>query len=160
MAPLPSIDLLNQVLDEHSLALPSIALEPASASSPPLAPKPEPTLGSALIDPVPVLPPDVVTGLGPVPRGPAPAAESSPVVYSKAKLQRLLTIYIYIKRASNNKHCSTLKTRFPNLYFGNFHLNCHRFCQHCEDHFNKTRARSDICTSFAALFLRDDINTC
>ena len=47
-----------------------------------------------------------------------------------------------------------LKARFPNLYYGNSHLDCYRFCQQCEDHFETAGANGPNRISFAASFLR------
>ena len=52
-----------------------------------------------------------------------------------------------------------LKARFPDLYFRKSHLDCYRFCQQCEDHFDTARANGDNRTPFAASFLRDGIST-
>ena len=46
-----------------------------------------------------------------------------------------------------------LKARFPDLYFGKSHLDCYRFCQQCEDHFDTARANGENRTPFAASFL-------
>lgn len=51
-----------------------------------------------------------------------------------------------------------LKAQFPDLYFGKSHLDCYRFCQQCEDHFDTARANRDNHT-FAAPFLCDNIST-
>lgn len=47
-----------------------------------------------------------------------------------------------------------LKARFPDLYFGNSHLDRYRFCQQCEDHFKTARATGSNRVCFAASFLR------
>ena len=47
-----------------------------------------------------------------------------------------------------------LKARFPNLYYGYFYLNCYRFCQQYEDHFETVEANGPNRISFAASFLR------
>ena len=46
-----------------------------------------------------------------------------------------------------------LKARFPDLYYGNSHLDCYRFCQQCEDHFDTAKASGPNRIPFAALFL-------
>ena len=33
-----------------------------------------------------------------------------------------------------------LKARFPDLYYGNLHMDCYQFCQKCEDHFETAGA--------------------
>ena len=50
-----------------------------------------------------------------------------------------------------------LKARFPDLYYGNSHLDCYRFCQQCEDHFNIARASMPNRISFTALFFHGSI---
>ena len=47
-----------------------------------------------------------------------------------------------------------LKARFPDLYYGNSHLDCYRFCQQCEDHFETAGANGPNRIPFAASFLR------
>ena len=46
-----------------------------------------------------------------------------------------------------------LKARFPDLYYGNSHLDCYRFCQQCEDHFETAGANGPNRIPFAASFL-------
>ena len=45
------------------------------------------------------------------------------------------------------------KARFPDLYYGNLHMDCYRFCQQCEDHFETARAKRPNRIPFAAFFL-------
>ena len=47
-----------------------------------------------------------------------------------------------------------LKARFPNLYYGNSHLDCYRFCQTCKDYFKTAAANRPNWIPFAASFLR------
>ena len=46
-----------------------------------------------------------------------------------------------------------LKARFSNLYYRNFHLDCYRFCQQCEDYFETAGTNKPNRIPFAALFL-------
>ena len=46
-----------------------------------------------------------------------------------------------------------LKTRFPDLYYGNSHMDCYRFRQQYEDHFETARAKKPNKIPFAILFL-------
>ena len=46
------------------------------------------------------------------------------------------------------------KARFPDLYYGNSHMDCYRFCQQCEDHFETVGAKRLNRILFTALFLR------
>ena len=47
-----------------------------------------------------------------------------------------------------------LKARFPDLYYGNLHMDCYRFCQQCKDYFETAKAKRPNRIPFAALFLR------
>lgn len=53
-----------------------------------------------------------------------------------------------------------LKTRNPELYFGNLYIECYYFCQQCEDHFEIAGAKSHKRNFFATLFLRNGISFC
>ena len=35
-----------------------------------------------------------------------------------------------------------LKPWGPDLYYGDLHINCYRFCQQCEDHFDTARVKA------------------
>ena len=48
----------------------------------------------------------------------------------------------------------SLKAWFSELNYGNFHLDCYRFCQQCKDDFEIARANKLNRVLFAALFLR------
>ena len=48
----------------------------------------------------------------------------------------------------------SLKARFLNLYLGNSHQDCYRFCQQCKDYFETAGAKSSNCISFVASFLQ------
>ena len=50
-----------------------------------------------------------------------------------------------------------LKARFPDLYYGNSHMDCYRFCQQCEDHFETAGAKGPNRIPFAASFLRGSV---
>ena len=47
-----------------------------------------------------------------------------------------------------------LKARFPDLYYGNSHMDCYRFYQQCKDYFETAGAKRPNRIPFAALFLR------
>ena len=47
-----------------------------------------------------------------------------------------------------------LKARFSNFYYGNFHLDCYRFCQQCENHIDTVGVNGHNYIHIAALFLR------
>ena len=46
-----------------------------------------------------------------------------------------------------------LKTRFPELDYGNIHMDCYQFCQQCEDHFKTAKTKRPNRIPFAASFL-------
>ncbi len=50
-----------------------------------------------------------------------------------------------------------LKTRNPDLYYGNSCMECYHFCQQFEDHFETTRAKGHKLVPFVAFFLKDRI---
>ncbi len=50
-----------------------------------------------------------------------------------------------------------LKTRNPDFYYGNTHMECYHFCQQYEDHFKTAGAKGHKRVSFAACFLKDCI---
>ena len=50
-----------------------------------------------------------------------------------------------------------LKARFPDLYWGNSHMDCYRFCQQCEDHFEMAGGKGSNRIPFAASFLRGGV---
>ena len=50
-----------------------------------------------------------------------------------------------------------LKARFPDLYYGNSHMDCYRFCQQCKDYFETAGAKGPNRIPFAALFLRGSV---
>ena len=49
------------------------------------------------------------------------------------------------------------KARFPDIYRGNFHMDCYRFCQQCEDYFETAGAKGSNWIPFTALFLRGGV---
>ena len=50
-----------------------------------------------------------------------------------------------------------LKARFPDLYYGNSHMDCYRFCQQYEDHFETAGATRPNRIPFAVSFLRGTV---
>ena len=53
-----------------------------------------------------------------------------------------------------------LKVQFPDLYYGNSHLDCYHFCQQCEGHFDTAGASGPNRISFAASFLCGSVIQC
>ena len=95
---------------------------------------------------------------------PTPAsAPGPPGRYTDEDLQRAtkLALESFVKgqehgqlQANSAPREQPLKARFPDLYYGNSHLDCYRFCQQCEDHFKIARANRPNWVFFAASFLR------
>ena len=93
----------------------------------------------------------------------APAsAPSPPERYTDEDLQRAtkLALKLFVKgqkhgqlQANSAPQKQLLKARFPNLYYRNSHLDCYRFCQQCEDHFETAGANRPNQVLFAASFL-------
>lgn len=52
----------------------------------------------------------------------------------------------------------TPKARYPELYSEKSRLDCHRFCQQYENHFDAAGATGINRTYFAAMFLRDGMS--
>ena len=50
-----------------------------------------------------------------------------------------------------------LKTRNPNLYYGNSYMECYYFCQQCEDYFETAGAKGHRRVLFAVFFLKKKI---
>ena len=46
------------------------------------------------------------------------------------------------------------KARLPYLYHGDLHIECYRFYQQCEDHFDTAKAKKSNRIPFTASFLR------
>ena len=98
----------------------------------------------------------------------APAFTSAPASvpgppgrYTDEDLQKAtkLALELFVKgqeygqlQASSAPREQPLKARFPDLYYGNSHLDCYRFCQQCEDHSAGANGPNRI--PFAASFLR------
>ena len=106
---------------------------------------------------------------------PAPAQASAPIPtpasalgppgrYTDKNLQRAtkLALELFVKGQehgqlqANSAPCEQpLKAWFSDLYYRNSHLDCYRFCQQCEDHFETAGANRPNRFPFAASFLRE-----
>ena len=76
--------------------------------------------------------------------------------------QQLLKTYAATVKLLEQNHGSGLckkpfKARFSDLYYGNLHMDCYRFCQQCEDHFKTAGASGPNCIPFTALFLYESV---
>ena len=89
-------------------------------------------------------------------------APGPPGRYTDEDLQRAtkLALESFVKgqehgqlQANSASREQPLKARFPDLYYGNSHLNCYRFCQQCEDHFETAGANGPNRVPFATSFL-------
>ena len=105
----------------------------------------------------------------PVSRAQTPAsAQALALLSNKGLFQEFMKAYLENQNQNQNQAPppapiqaklweQLLKARFPDLYYGNFHLDCYRFCQQCEDHFDTTEANGPNHISFAAFFLRGSV---
>ena len=94
---------------------------------------------------------------------PAPASVSGPPGrYTDEDLQKAtkLALKLFVKgqeygqlQASSAPYEQPLKAQFPDLYYGNSHLDCYRFWQQCEDHFEIAGANRLNRVLFATSFL-------
>ena len=93
---------------------------------------------------------------------PAPIAALASVVSSTNNelFKKFMKAYISAKRQGKDTDPRKLllKARFPEMYSGNSHMECYKFCQQCEDHFDKARVTKPNQIPFAALFLRGTIS--
>lgn len=144
---------------------------PRTRCNPPPASKDElarraPTKDSGTPTPTPAVSraPTPVLAQTPAPtEAPAPAQTPTPasalIISSTDELcQQLMKTYAAIvKLLEQNRGAGPcerpLKARFPDLYYGNSHLDCYRFCQQCEDHFETAGANGPNRILFAASFL-------
>ena len=138
---------------------------PRTRRNPPLGGEDElagaPTEGNSTPSPSPV----VSQAQTPAPaQAPAPTpAPGPPGRYTDEDLQRAtkLALESFVKGqehgqlpANSAPREQSLKARFPDLYYANSHLDCYRFCQQCEDHFETAGANGSNRVPFAASFLR------
>ena len=102
----------------------------------------------------------------PTPSPPASRSQTPappPVPSSNEELcQQLLKTYAATVKLLEQHHGSgpceqPLKARFPNPYYGNSHMDCYRFCQQCEDHFETAGASGSNRIPFATSFLRGSV---
>ena len=102
----------------------------------------------------------------PIPSPPVSRAQTPaqpPVLSSTKKLcQQFLKTYAATVKLLEQNHGSgpykqPLKARFPDFYYGNSHMDCYRFCQQCEDHFETAGASGPNRIPFAASFLRGSV---
>ena len=116
--------------------------------------------GGALINgnniPKPI--PAVSRALTPIPA----STPGPPGRYTDEDLQRAIKLALesFVKgqeygqlQANAASRVQPLKTWFPDLYYGNSHLDCYYFCQQCEDHFKTAGANRPNQVFFTASFL-------
>ena len=109
-----------------------------------------PTEGSGTPTPTPVL------SRAPTP-APATASAVTPSLDNKL-FKQFMKAYLEAQMPGrivvDSEACKQpLKAWFPDLYYGNLHMDCYWFCQQCENHFKTTRAKKPNKILFAALFL-------
>ena len=113
-----------------------------------------PTEGSGTPTPTPV-----------VSRAPTPAPATAPAAAPSSDTElfkQFMKAYLEAQVPSRTKVDSKprkqlLKTWFPDLYYGNSHMDCYQFCQQCEDHFETAGAKRPNRIPFAASFLRGSV---
>lgn len=112
-----------------------------------------PTEGSGTPTPTPV-----------ISRAPTPAPVPAPVVRpapTDEQFKQFMKTYLEAQTqpapGQSEPRERPLKARFPDLYYGNSHQDCYRFCQQCEDHFETAGAKSTNRIPFAASFLRGSV---
>ena len=90
-----------------------------------------------------------------------PAQPPVPISTKKVCQQLLKTYAATVKLLKQNHESGPreqpLKAWFPDLYYGNSHMDCYRFCQQCEDHFETAGASGPNRIPFAASFLRGSV---
>ena len=128
-----------------------------------VASRPAPTNGSDTSTPAPAVS-RIPTPAPPV----APIVASSPILplaipapsldnklfkqFIKSYLEAKVPVQIALE--IDSKPCKQpLKVRFPDLYYGNLHIDWYRFCQKCNDHFETIGDKRPNRILFAALFL-------
>ena len=109
-----------------------------------------PTEGSGTPTPTPV----VSHTPTPAPATAPAAAPSSDTELFKQFMKAYLEAQIPdLTEIDSKPRKQPLKTHFPDLYYGNSYMDCYRFCQQCEDHFETVRAKGPNDIPFAASFL-------
>ena len=113
-----------------------------------------PTDGSGT--PAPTITPAVSRALTPAPAPTASAPASTDELF-KQFMKTYLEAQTQTAQGQAEPQKQPLKAWFPNLYWGNLHMDCYRFCQQCEDHFKTAGAKKSNRIPFAASFLRGGV---
>lgn len=75
-------------------------------------------------------------------------------VYTNEGIPNIIWIIIKAKLAVVEGSCKHFfKARFSNIYRGNNHIACWKFCQQYKDYFTITKVKRPNCILFAAFFL-------
>ena len=130
------------------------------------APEPAPTKGSdtstlapaASCVPTPTPPPDTLVAAP----SSAPALAATAPSSDNELFKQFMKAYLEAQVPGRTEvdpepREQPLKARFPDLYYGNSHMDCYQFCQQCEDHFKTAGAKRSNRILFAALFLRKSV---
>ena len=101
-----------------------------------------------------------ISNVGP-PDAPAPDAPIPTPASTDGLFQQFIKVYLENQNQARPPapiqgefREQSLKARFPDFYHRNSHLDCYRFCQQCEDHFETAGANGSNRISFPASFLR------
>ena len=101
--------------------------------------------------------PDLVPALIPAP---VPTSTPAPVPTDEF-FKKFIKAYLKLNqepRQSPLECKQTLKVKIPEVYDGEFHMDCYHFCQQCKDHFKTVVATKFNQTPFATFFLRENIS--
>ena len=84
-----------------------------------------------------------------MPSAPSPVATPGPLMYTADDLQRVTKLHMEAftqaqARCLERPREQPLKSRLPELYYGELHTECYHFCQQCEDHFDSAGATVPI----------------
>ena len=93
---------------------------------------------------------------------PTPALATAPTIASSSDnklFKRFMKAYLEAQVPSQTEvdpkpRKQPLKARFPDLYYGNSHMDYYQFCPQCKNHFETAGAKGPNRILFAALFLR------
>ena len=83
-----------------------------------------------------------------------------PLVLPSAKylFTKLIKMFMVTLQVQAEPWERPLKAKTPEIYWSKSHIECHHFCQQCEDYFKTSGTIRMNCTAFVALFFRSSMN--
>ena len=96
-------------------------------------------------------------------RTPGPATGTATALSSDTELfKQFMKAYLEVQVPSqtgvdSEPRKQSLKARFPDLYYGNSHMDCYWICQQWEEYFKTARAKGPKRIPFGASFLRGSV---